>query len=287
MKAEIPAEVLLRRVFVDGRERFALVHPIAYRDERHGEPHVVPADPESFRSDLTSVPFWFAWLVPRTGHHLLAALLHDGLVGCAGGRPTYHGPQVDRVEADLIFRRALIALGISRARAWLMWTAVALATVFAEGSHPQRLRVGAALVSVGVLGVIATGDLIEVWSVLPWMGERPWWQELASGAVASVLIPAALAPLWGRQWSAGVIAGVALAWLLHVSALVITLAGLFAVVERVSGRAVHQPTSDQPGRSLGLITRGQFARTLDGVLDAGGRQLHRGRRHKTLHRRER
>lgn len=247
MKAEIPAEVVLRRVIVDGRERFALVHPIAYRDVHHGAPHVVPADPQSFRSDLTSVPFWLTWLVPRTGRHLLAALLHDGLVGCDGGRPTYRGPQVDRVEADLIFRRALIALGVSRARAWLMWTAVAAATVFVAGSWAQRVRVTLGLTCVVLIGVVATGELMDLWSVLPWMGQRSWWQELATGAVASVLIPAALAPLWGRQWSAGLIAGVALAWLVHVSAVLITLAGIFAVVERVSGRSARPPDTDHSG----------------------------------------
>ncbi len=233
-------EVLLRRVIRDGRERFALLRPIAYWDPEHDRPHVVPADIDDFHSDLTSVPFMFAWLVPRTGPHLLAALLHDGLVGGEEGRLSYHGPQVDRCEADLIFRRALFSLGVSRARAWLMWTAVTMATIHAEAGHGAamarwrwKVMLGT-LCTVAVMGCVATLDLFDLVEVLPWMGAAPWQTELAAGAVAAAIVPAVLSILWGRLWAAGFIAGTALAWLLHVSALVIALTAGFRLLEWVS-----------------------------------------------------
>jgi hypothetical protein len=240
MCLEHEPEVVLRRVMRNGRERFALLRPIAYWDREHDKPHVIPARLDDFYSDLTSVPFIFAWLVPRTGPHLLAALLHDGLVGGEGGQPTYDGPQVNRGEADLIFRRALCSLGISRARAWLMWTAVTLATIQAEargGPVTARWRrnvmVGTLCV-VAILGCVATLDLFDVIEVLPWMGAAPWQAELAAGAVAAAVVPAALSILWGRLWPAGCIAGTALAWLLHVSALVVALAAGFRLLEWAS-----------------------------------------------------
>jgi hypothetical protein len=242
MRTDREPEVVLRRVLIDGRERFALLTPIAYWDHDQAEPLVVPATPETFYSDLTSVPFMFTWLVPRTGRHLLAALLHDGLVGNQDAGPTYRGPRITRTVADLIFRRALCSLGISPARAWLMWTAVTLATVQAEArSHDPwaRLRWVVMVTTLGAvlgIGTLATLDLFDVVAVLPWMGDRPWHAEVIRGAVAAVVIPALMALLWGRLWRAGLIAGIALAWLLHVSALVVALAAGFRVVEWVSSR---------------------------------------------------
>ncbi len=52
---------------------------IAYRDRHLGE-LLVPRVTRTFRTDLTSVPALFTWLVPKTGLHLPATLLHDGLI---------------------------------------------------------------------------------------------------------------------------------------------------------------------------------------------------------------
>jgi hypothetical protein len=242
MRTDREPTVVLRRVLIAGRERFALLTPIAYWDHDHLEPHVVPAAPETFTSDLTSVPFMFTWLVPRSGRHLLAALLHDGLVGSEDAGPTYRGPRVTRTEADLIFRRALCSLGVPRARAWLMWTAVTLATLQVEAwsdgprARLRWFRMVGTLGAVLGIGVLATLDLFDVVAVLPWMGDLPWHTEVARGALAAVVIPALLGLLWGRLWSAGMIAGIALAWLLHVSALVVALAAGFRAVELLSSR---------------------------------------------------
>jgi Flp pilus assembly protein TadB len=70
--------VLERRARGD-QEVFALFRRIGYADRHLGD-LVVPADVGTFTTDLTSVPSVFAWLVPRTGRHLPAALVHDVLI---------------------------------------------------------------------------------------------------------------------------------------------------------------------------------------------------------------
>ena len=56
-----------------------------------------------FTTDLASVPMLFTWLVPKSGAHLPAALLHDGLVGGAAHDPASYvsteGHVVARDEA--------------------------------------------------------------------------------------------------------------------------------------------------------------------------------------------
>lgn len=213
---------------VDGRD-FTLLRRFGYRSPDHPEPFVVPADLETFTTDLASVPHLFTWLVPVSGEFLPAAVLHDALV--RPGAST--GPAVDRHEADRIFRTAMIGLGTGRVRAWLMWAAVTLGTLWAGRDPWHRARLVAVLGLVAVIGVLATLDLFDLLDVLPWMGERPWPQELAMGALFAVLVPSVLALSWGRHWQAGVIAGVALALLLHVTALILLLYAGYRLLERV------------------------------------------------------
>lgn len=218
--------------------RFRLLRQFGYRDPQHAEPFVVPASLSSFLTDLTSVPWFFAWLVPRTGPHLPAAVLHDGLVSDDPAEVSYTGPPVDRVEADRIFRDAMLDTGTGVVRTWLVWTAVTLATAW-RALRPRwawRARVAGLFGVVAVLGTIATADLFDLVDVLPWMGDRPWPAELALGALAALVIPAALALTWGRLWRAAAIAGVALAFLLHVTAAVVTVFGVYLLAERLLRR---------------------------------------------------
>src|SRR5215208_348241 len=112
--AEHPAEdpnrraeprIVLRRTTESGREEFAMQRRIAY-DDRHLGELLVPKVTESFRSDLSSVPALFTWLVPKTGLHLPATLLHDGLIH-PHESPTYissEGHTVLRADADRVLR---------------------------------------------------------------------------------------------------------------------------------------------------------------------------------------
>jgi hypothetical protein len=224
--------------------RFRLLRRLGYRDPEHAEAFIVPADVGTFRTDLASIPWFFAWLVPGLGTHLPAVLVHDALVVRRGEGKTHEGPDVDREEADRILRDAMASLGTPLVRRWLMWTAVILATALSTLLPRWRwapLVVGHLLV-IGGLGVVATLDLLDVVDVLPWMGDRAWGVELAGGAAVALALPVALSLLWGRLWKAGAIAGVALALLLHVTAMVAVVYGVYWVLERlVSAREGSSP----------------------------------------------
>jgi hypothetical protein len=251
--------VVLQRHVDAGVESFEMRRAIGYRDRRLGE-LVVPAA-SAFRTDLTSVPWLFTWLVPRTGAHLPAALLHDGLVGGADRERSYRsteGHEVSREAADRVFRDAMADTGTGVVRRWVVWAAVATATVFvgsAGWSGVRWTRYRAAAVTtvavVLVIGTLATLDLFDVAALLPWMGERPWWSELIGGLGAAVAIPVLLGLTWGRFRVAGAILGVLLALLLHVTLALLLLTGVYQAVEAFAGRA--------PRLALGLAAAGVAA----------------------------
>lgn len=225
---------------------FRLLRRFGYETPDYPEPFIVPADPETFETDLTSIPWFFAWLVPGVGTHLPAVLLHDGLVLTEGEHKAHIGPDVDREEADRLLRDAMAGLGVGKVRRWIMWAAVTLATAW-KALRPAawwRSLVAGTIGVVTVLGVLATLDLLDLWDGLPWMGPRAWWAEVAGGAAFALVIPLALAALWGRLWPAGAITGVALAFLLHVTAAIAVLYGLYSAVEAlVSGPEGNGPNA--------------------------------------------
>lgn len=229
---------------------FRLTRRIAYLDRQVGE-LLVPADPATFVTDLASVPSLFTWLVPRTGEALPAALVHDGLTGGADGSASYTGGggAIGAEQANRIFRDALADSGTGLVRRWLLWTAVTLATMVtgagtgwsAAERWRWRLTAVGTLVVIAVLGLVATADLVDVdlpfVGGVPWMDEGAWWARLGSGAAGAVTIPLVLALAWGRLRVAGVITGIALALLLHVTAALALLTGTFQAVEWLSARA--------------------------------------------------
>ncbi len=243
------------RTHVDGktREEFLLRRRIGY-DDRHCGEIIVPPRYESFPTDLTSVPALFTWLVPKTGAHLPAALLHDGLVwNPAKESKTYistEGKEIDRVEADRIFRDGMADTGTSLVRRWLVWTAVTLATMWARDGTSERglVRnyyrwiVAATLIAFGWLGYVATADLFDRsngwWLTydLPWMGEGAFVWELLTGVAGAVVIPLAAGVLWGKFRRAGWIAGVGVAVLFHVTIALLAVTGVYAALEWVTGK---------------------------------------------------
>ncbi|MEE6271789.1 DUF1353 domain-containing protein [Georgenia wangjunii] len=232
-----PVRVELRSV--DGRA-FRLLRPVGYRSDDHPEPFEVPRDLETFRTDLASVPAVFTWLIPRTGDFLPAAVLHDGLVD-----GQFRGPRIDRFEADRVFRVAMAELGTGRVRSWLMWSAVTMGSMWVGRRLVDRLALVLLLGAVVALGTVATLDLVDVLDVLPWMGRASLGRELVGGAVAAAVIPAVLALLWGRRWVAGAVVGVALAFLLHVTAAIALVTGLYLLLERlVSGPRRPRPATE-------------------------------------------
>lgn len=219
--------------------RFRILRQFGYRDPRYpGETFIVPADVAMFRTDLASIPWFFAWLVPGLGTHLPAVLVHDALVLKPGEAKTHVGPDVDREEADRILRDAMASLGTPFLRRWLMWTAVMLATAFS--SLRPRLRwvptVVGSLAMVAGLGVVATLDLFDAVDLLPWMGERAWFVELATGAAFAFIVPLVLSAPWGRRWRVGFTSGLALALLLHVTLAVALVYGIYWLLETFASR---------------------------------------------------
>jgi hypothetical protein len=221
----------------DGAE-FRVLRQFGYRDPRYDLAFVVPAEPARFTTDLASIPTLFVWLVPGLGTHLPAVVLHDGLVVPPGRHPTHDGPPVDREEADRILRDAMASLGTPRIRRWLMWTGVMLATAWSTLT-PRWWWPTLVAVTIGLvitLGLVATLDLLDVWQALPWMGDRPWWAEVAGGAVFALVIPLLVSTAWGRRWPVGAITGVALAFLLHVTIVLFGLLLVYWVAEWLVSR---------------------------------------------------
>lgn len=241
-------QIVLRRVAEGGHEQFAMQRRIAYRDRHLGE-LLVPRVTKTFRSDLTSVPALFTWLVPKTGLHLPATLLHDGLIHPPGD-VTYvstEGHVILRSEADRVLRDAMADAGTALIRRWLVWSAVTTATMLSGAGTGwsraralrSRITAGLTLLVIAVLGVLATLDLFDVDGApeLPWMGDRGWFVELVGGLAGAVVIPLLLGLTWGTFRRAGAIVGVTLAVLLHVTAALVVLTLLYRTLEWLTARA--------------------------------------------------
>jgi hypothetical protein len=194
------------------------------------------------------VPALFTWLVPKTGQHLPATLLHDGLIHPPGD-VTYvstEGHVVLRAEADRVLRDEMADAGTALIRRWLVWSAVATATMLSgagtgwSAARARRYRLTAALtvLVVAVLGLWATLDLFDVGGVpgLPWMGDRPWYAELAGGLAGAIVVPLVLALTWGPFRIAGAVVGVTLAVLLHVTVALVGLTASYRVLEWLTAR---------------------------------------------------
>ncbi len=103
---------------VEDGDHWRLLKPLVYQGAR--DTFVVPA---GFRTDFASVPQALTWLVPRTGKHNRAAVLHDWLT---------RQPDVSRKDADGIFLRVLRELGVPPRRRRLMFLGVRI------GAHVRR-----------------------------------------------------------------------------------------------------------------------------------------------------
>jgi hypothetical protein len=241
--------ITLLRLTEDGLEQFAMERRIAYDDREIGQ-ILVPRSTVTFRTDLTSVPALFTWLVPKTGAHLPAALIHDGLV-CDPADPTYVADQVvPRFHADRVLRDAMADSGVGLVRRWLVWSAVTTLTMIQADREQNgwdtatrwRYRL-AALLTLAVIigcGVLATADLLGAplgWARLPWMRTGSAVGDLAGGIAGAIVVPLLLALTWGRFARAGAVVGLALALLLHVTVALLVLSGVYRLAERAVRKA--------------------------------------------------
>lgn len=224
-----------------GAGEFRMQSRIGYKHPQYAEPFVVPGHDQmgTFTTDLTSVPGPFQWLVPVVGAHLPAAIIHDGLIG--EGEKQHEGPNVNREQADDLFRDAMRLSGTRRLRRWLVWTGVSLGTMWDYGRHRffWRTMIVIYFVVLAGIGLIASLDVIDApwaWAQLPWMGDRPWYVEVATGAVAAVIIPSVLSLTWGSRRTVGRVAGIALALLLHPTLLVGAVTVIYLIAEKFFSR---------------------------------------------------
>ncbi len=243
-----PATIALERTDGMPDDDFRMTRRIAYLDRHHGE-LLAPRDPATFVTDLASVPAVFAWLVPRTGAHLRASLVHDALLEQRGEGLAYVGPPMPAEKAHRVFRDALADSGVGLVRRWLMWTAVVLASMlngrgtgWSTAEHWRwRLTLTGTVVAVALVGTLTTLDLVDVAVPLvggvPWTGEGPWWVRLVTGAAGAVLLPFVVGLAWGRFFVAGIITGIVLALLLHVTLALALLLVAYQLTEGLCGRA--------------------------------------------------
>jgi Protein of unknown function (DUF1353) len=175
-------------------DRFELLEPFSYT---RADGTTIPVDEKWLRgTDLASIPTFLGWFARRHGRHTPAALLHDQLIrnDDTQAPPLPPQAQLEPVEADLEFRKALRASGVALVKSWVLWTGVTLGTRWERlGRWPQAATVAwfaAALAGTGLLVYGLTG---------------PHWLWVTVALVA----PVPFAGLWGRQWRAGLIAGYA------------------------------------------------------------------------------
>lgn len=75
--------------------------------------------PLGFVTDFASVPIGFRNIISPDGNHNRAAVVHDYLYSRYGRREG-----ISRAAADAIFYEAMLDLGVSKLKAWTMWSAV-------------------------------------------------------------------------------------------------------------------------------------------------------------------
>lgn len=225
-----PARIILEAI--PQSDTFRLLRSIRYRDHEYDEPFIVPVDPDTFTTDLGSVPWYMAWVIPSYGEHLGAFLVHDALIPYPGESKAYEGPDVTRSEADRIMRDAMGKLGSTWIRRWITWSAVSLQTAWVS-TWRWKLVVALTMLIIVSIGLLATFQLFGIGTLIPWMMSSVWYVNLFQGAIGATVIPCFLSALWWPRWRVGAIAGTTLALLLHVTIAIFSLYLVYSAVEKI------------------------------------------------------
>ncbi len=239
-ETDFPVPVLAQ---VD-KKSFQICVPFKYR-RRDADPWIQVPERRDDTTDLTSVPGFLLWLVPRYGAHTLAALVHDQLV------------RGDRRAADAAFRDALGELKVPLIRRWFMWAAVSLATMV-DAKGLERLRV----IVWGVIVLLASATFWqsrfaelgewEPWSFL-FFGQTWWFDLVIIAAAASVFFP---------RLGLGMVAGAGLWFIFVPTVFVLDALVVYVILEWIAGRvwgmrkdvhenAVIMNTAEPPPRQRG------------------------------------
>ena len=120
--------------------------------------------------------------------------------------------------------------GVPCLKRWIMWTAVALRSRWAAGGT-RRFSV-IAWILVAIVGIASFGWGVGA-ALFDW--SRP--VDTAVLFLIALLLPFAAAPLWGKQYGAGLVAAIAALWILPAA----VFAGLgyltYVILERLAGKA--------------------------------------------------
>ena len=159
-------------------------------------------------TDLASIPRYMRWFESAYGAHTLAAIIHDDLIV---DEPN-GGPLEDDTLSDRFFREMMKSAGVSWLKRWIMWSAVALRSRWAVGGI-RRLSVLVWLI------LSAVGISAFVWAIgavtLGWDGPA----DTAAILTVALVLPFGAALLWGKQYTAGIVAAIAALWILPAAAL--------------------------------------------------------------------
>jgi hypothetical protein len=147
-------ETLDIREVADGL--WELLAPLTYQGRK--QRFVIPA---GFRTDLTSVPTAFRWLLSPTGKYQKAAVLHDWLLST-------HAVSV--ADADGIFRRAMRELDVSFIRRYMMWAAVRLASGL-QGASATDLRVWLLVTIPSILFLALPTAVVVTFLAIYWVAD--------------------------------------------------------------------------------------------------------------------
>jgi hypothetical protein len=173
-------------------------------------------------TDLASIPRYMRWFESAYGAHTLAAIIHDDLIV---DEPN-GGPLRSDTLSDRFFREMMRSAGVPCLKRWIMWAAVALRSRWAAGGL-RRASVFAWILLAG------SGIALFVWAV----GSAVWgWSHPVDTSlmfVGALVLPFAAAPLWGKQYGAGLVAAVAALWILPAAAVAGVGYVVYLVLERL------------------------------------------------------
>jgi hypothetical protein len=105
----------------DSNEQWILTEACIYQSDLPKRDPELVVVPEGTRTDLSSIPRLFRFVIIKNGKHRAAAIVHDWLCKIADTRR-------DRRLADKIFLEAMKLLKVRRLRRFLMYLAVASMT---------------------------------------------------------------------------------------------------------------------------------------------------------------
>lgn len=105
----------------EGRARNFVVRSGLIYVHVKSKPNVAVVAPPHFVTDHASVPAFVRWLVPRSGAHSAAAVIHDWLYTVAEPPKVPRRFRAERFRADRIFLEAMKTSGVGAARRSLLY----------------------------------------------------------------------------------------------------------------------------------------------------------------------